>query len=887
MALENKTIVVTFTYISLSFCLFALQIYADEALQSQQHQIDNSPKHQTGDLPKKQKEKKSAPIKKQNTIDAPKKFPTTVDAQKRLELHESKRTINTIHIRGNKVVSNDAILHTIPVKVGDVFNVNFTSSMIKNLYKLNYFHQIKIFAEPIDDDKIDLHIVVEEKPKVNAFTFVGNKAASEKELKEHLQVENISTLTQQELKPLITKIKKLYHKKNYHNVQVEAAINNEEAHTVSVNFTIKEGKKSYLNQISFKGNKHITSKKLKRIIYSQEDWLFSFINRGGVYNAEMMEGDKYMIEDVYRNNGFINAKVVNSKVDKDPFSNNHHITYTVHEGDRYRIKDIEVEGNDIVPTQRLRAVIPMYEGQIYSSENLRTALENLRLIWGEFGYIFADIEPNVSIDEETKTVSIIFNTDIKDQVYLNRITIRGNKKTKDKVIRRQILLEEGALITNQKMEISKACVGLLGYFDPKNGVSWKTTRIDDTHADLDLMLTEVKTGNFSTNISFGGTPGKVQTPTTGVSANISFGDRNFLGSGVALAVSTDISKRYKSCQGSISNPWLFDRPIRGSLAGFIKSSEYDDQINIAENPPEEKVVGGVAGIGYVTKLLGGIIVDGKINFENISYSEKIVAAARFNRGDQFIAQVLLNKYFQAGNQISLTGSFSQDKRNGSVFPTNGYQWNWFAQWSFPGWKFKVKKDPNHCNTPQPSFCSQFNYVKTELDVSWYTPLIGEHDLILCVHGNLGIVHPFCGKDIPWKNLYHVGGPQTVRGYLYGQVGPTWKDDSLGASKAFFVNVELIIPVTANLNTRAVIFYDGGAGWDTPYLCDFSEAAKSVNLSFEKDFANNNFFYRHSIGVGVRMKSPSPIQVDFGIKLNPSRKYKKHLTELHFSMDHSF
>nr|MBP7854600.1 BamA/TamA family outer membrane protein [Candidatus Babeliales bacterium] len=171
--------------------------------------------------------------------------------------------------------------------------------------------------------------------------------------------------------------------------------------------------------------------------------------------------------------------------------------------------------------------------------------------------------------------------------------------------------------------------------------------------------------------------------------------------------------------------------------------------------------------------------------------------------------------------------------------------------------------------------------------AWYTPLINEHDLILCLHGNFGWVHPFCGKDVPWKNLYHVGGPTSIRGYTYGQVGPTWKEDSLGATKAFFLNVEFIVPLSSDLNTRGVIFYDGGAGWDTPYLNEFSAAARDVGVSFEKDFSNNNFFYRHSVGIGVRIKSPTPLQVDFGIKLNPSKKFKDHLTEMHLSMEHSF
>ncbi len=885
MTLENKAFILACIYAALTFCTLS--------------PAENVPskKVPSNNINKKQEKKSDQNINKvvpeslpkadskKNTVD----LAQNIDYEKRNIVHEEKRIVKKIDVQGNKAISKEAIFLTIPVKINSIFNVNDTSTIIKNIYKMGYFHQIKVYAEPIDENEVNLLIIVQEKPKLKDITFIGNKNLPEKELKEAIQADKIISLRQEELKPLIIKLKKAYHKKSFHEVEIGAEITTNEDNTVSTQFTITEGRKSYLTRISFKDNRLISSKRLKRIIFSQEDWLFGFMNHAGVYNTEMLEGDKYMIEDIYHNNGFVNAKVTNVEVETDDFGN-HHLIFSVQEGNRYRVKDINIEGNDIVSTERLRSIIPMYPGQIFSSENLRKAIENIRIVFGEHGYIFADIEPNTSINEEDKTISIQFNTDTKDQVYLNRLTIIGNKKTYDKVIRRQILLEEGELVTNQKMEVSKACVGLLGFFEPKTGVNWKTTRINDTHADLDLIVKEVKTGHFNTNISFGGTPGKAATPTTGLSANISFGDRNFMGTGIALATSTDISQRFKSFQGSISNPYLFDKPIRGSITGYIKSAEYDDQINIAENPPVEKAVGGVLGLGYVSKLFGHVMIDGKLQVENITYTSDIKAAQRLQRNDRFIAQVLLDKYFQEGSQISLITSFSQDKRNGIAFPTNGHQWNFFAQWSFPGWKRSIS-EIRHETCPEKRNIANafpsFNYIKSELDISWYTPLIGEHDLILCLHGNLGIIHPFKGKDVPWKNLYHIGGPQTIRGYLWGQVGPMWKDDPLGATKALVVNVEFIFPISADLGTRGVIFYDGGAGWDTPYLCDFIENARKVGIAFEKDFTNNHFFYRHSVGIGVRMKSPSPIQVDFGIKLNPSKKYRKHLTELHFSMDSSF
>ncbi|MFA5999331.1 MAG: outer membrane protein assembly factor BamA, partial [Candidatus Babeliales bacterium] len=828
---------------------------------------------------------KKNPQAKKPTIQT---FPQAIDYAQRLELHESHRKIRDIHVSGNLAISKDSIINRLPLKVGDEFNVNYTATMIKNLYNLGLFHQIQIYGETLESGEIDLHIVVQEKPKLHEVTFVGNKAFSEKELKEELKSDKIVALEQEELKALIAKIKKFYRKKNYHHVNITGQLIHSDDGKVSAEFTIKEGKKSYLNRISFKGNKQIPSKKLKRVIFSKEDWIGGLLDHSGTYSPEMCEGDKYMIEEIYKNNGFVNAKVTDVQVHQDPALNDYHITYIIQEGDRYTIKDVNIEGNHLVTEQRLREIIPLREGQIYSLENIRTALENLRMIWGEHGYLFADIEPSIDINDENKTVSVSFNSDLKEQVYLNRLTIRGNKKTRDKVIRRQILLDEGALITNQKMELSKACVGLLNYFDSKGGVNWKTIRIDDTHADLDLIVNEVKTGHFNANLSFGGSPTSRSTPQTGLSFSVGCGDRNFMGSGFAFATSAEISKKYRAFMASASNPWIFDRPIRGTVNGFIKSSEYDDEISIAENAPLERAIGGVLGLGYFSKLLGGVSVNSEVNIERIIYENKIKAAKRLGAGDMVIAQLLLDKNFQTGNQLSFITTFSQDQRNGVAFVTHGHQWQWIAQITVPGsTQCEEAQHPLKCEQVATPLNPQFNYFKTEFDISWYTPLINEHDLVLGVHGNVGYLHPFKGKDVPWKQLYHVGGPKTIRGYTYGQVGPNWRDSSLGATKAFNVNVEFIVPLSSNLSTRGVIFYDGGAGWDTPYRDEFSIAAKKEGLCFEKEFINNNFFYRHSVGIGIRIKSPTPLQVDFGIKLNPSKRFKKELTQMHLNMEQAF
>lgn len=807
-------------------------------------------------------------------------FPSDINFAKRHEINSEKRKIKTIHVSGNKIITDDSIIHRLPLKVGDDFNLNYTATMIKNLYKSGYFHQVKIYVEPIGENELDLYVAVQEKPRLKEVTFVGNKAISSKEFKEDLKIATISTLVQEELVAITSKMRKAYQKKNYHATEIVGNIIPQEDGTVSAEFTIKEGKKSYLTKIDFKGNKHVSSKKLKRILLSKEDWILGMLDHSGTFNPEMLEGDKYMIEDSYKSNGFAHAKTLGIDIAKTK-SGNYHLTYSIFEGDRFVIKSVTAEGNEILSEEQLKSVIPIYPGQFYSQEKIRVALDNLKMLWGEYGYIFADIDPIIDINDEDKTVTISFHADLKSQVYLNRLTIKGNKKSKDSVIRRNILLDEGELITNRKMEVSKNRTNLLNYFDPKNGVNWKTTRIDDTHADLDLVLKEVQTGHFQFNLGYGGSPANRQSPTTGLNFNCNAGDRNLWGSGIATSVSAEISKRYRAFNANLINPWLYDKPIRGALNAYVKKSEYDS-VDIAENPPFERAVGGSASVGYMTSKLNGFLIEGVLSYEKINYDQGIKAANYFSARQRTLAQIILNQNFQAGTQISLICNLSQDKRDGIVFTTRGHQWSWVNQFTLPGQS--NASETLAANAEEPQFHhSRFQYYRSELDVTWYTPLINEYDLVLCVHGNAGYIYKFKDKQVPWKSVYHVGGPTTIRGYLYGQVGPTWNDTSLGALKAFNLNVEFIAPLSSNLNTRAVIFYDGGAGWNTPYF----NIINNEDPAFGREIRNNNFFYRHSVGIGMRIKSPTPLQVDFGIKLNPSRKFRKELTQLHLNVEHTF
>jgi outer membrane protein insertion porin family len=172
-------------------------------------------------------------------------------------------------------------------------------------------------------------------------------------------------------------------------------------------------------------------------------------------------------------------------------------------------------------------------------------------------------------------------------------------------------------------------------------------------------------------------------------------------------------------------------------------------------------------------------------------------------------------------------------------------------------------------------CRKIGFGKLYFDYVWYNPLINEYDLIFKLHLFFGLATPLSGRAIPFGELFHIGGDTTVRGFSYGEIGPQFLGDTIGGKKAFFLNAELIFPITQDMSMRGVLFYDGGAGWDNPY----------VNPGNAIFVTSNNFDYRHAVGFGIRMLRPMPIRVDWGFKLDPRPGERE--SQVHFGMTYDW
>ena len=780
------------------------------------------------------------------------------------------RTINDIiltRIKPNKYLTDEAILSCMPYRKGERYSQAKTSMAIKNIFELeepfSYFQDIKILGEYPNNQEIILHVVTYEKPELESVVFEGNNKLSASDIEEKLHLEEIHALDENDKEIITMQLKKLYKEKNYHLADVQIEVQPQPNNKIKLLIKICENEKSLIKRVYFKGNNCISSKKLHSLIFTREDWIFGILDKSGSLKTEMLEGDKHIIENYYKTQGFLTAKVNNADIKMDPQTKQFEVTFTITEGDKYTIKSVKADGNELVSEEFILERLPLQPGNLYSAKDIRDAIEGLRLMWGQYGYAFADVEPIIIPNSKDKTVTIDLRSELGEKVFINRINILGNKKTKDKIIRRKISLKEGSLLSTPEMENSKSRVESLSYFDPRDGVVWKINRIDNKWADLDLIIKEARTGRAGLDFTYGGSPIDIGSASSSFKVGGYVTDSNWLGSGIALATSAHWSKQEWDFNFGLTDNWFLDKPIFSNLDINIVKSDYSEQLKTVQNF-SQRVASAYYGLGFSTSpacWMNEATFVWRAGIENISQSCPPKVEDPDAEGSD-VFQIMLNRMFQAGKVVTFEQRVAQDFRNNNIHPSQGFQWSAGA---------KIGHGIQS---------SKFGYGKLEVDASYYTTLIAPRQLVLGIHAFFGIIGKTgCDKTIPYKELFHIGGQASVRGFEYGQIGPMFMGDSIGGKKAFFWNTELVFPISQDFSMKGAVFYDGGAGWDAP---DLNLIPTNLQTKFLR---NNNFEYRHSVGFGIRMLKPQPVKIDWAFKLD--KKKNEKTSELHLSAYREF
>ncbi len=768
-----------------------------------------------------------------------------------------KMVINQIIVRGNKNVGTPVILNRIPYKIGDVFDSTKSADAINNLCDVGYFRQVELQGEQLSSELMNLIVIVEEKKLVEKVEFKGNRAVTAKKLREELNVDKISTIDEISAQKLIKEIKKAYLEENRHKLRVEFELipSEDNADKVVLLFKIDEGPKSLVKRVYFSGNKHIPDRKLRKVISTREDWIGSFSDGAGSYAEDAVEIDKHRLEYFYRDNGYLQTKVYKSKVD---FSRNEKdvcVTFYIQEGPQFIVRDIHAPGDEIYGEDELMPLVSLESGKPFSQAKLVESINLIRELWGKKGYINADVYPQIKPDEDKNVVDVTLNVERGNRMYVNKIEITGNKYTHDKVIRRQLDIDEGDLITSKNMRRSKNQVEYLGYFE-RGAVDWKIHRITDDLADLEMMVQEAKTGHANVAISYGSD--KI-TPQPSLHGSINVEKDNLFGLGYDVKAMVQASKHHlQRLEGSFADSHIFDTNVSAFVNPYWRWMEYDSWGNSVNHKPIQKVAGFNLRLGFpLTKVDKRLQVILDTGYEHIGGDKPKVYGGNANP----IAPIVYRR-FQNGDLTWIGLDFVKDTRNHQVYPNDGYKVI-----------LSTKLAPTTIN-------NNFGFFKAELEASWYYALIGQDSLVLAMRARGGRVSSLNGRNIPYKELYQMGGQDTVRGFLWGGVGPAWKstDAPLGARNGLLFGTELIFPLIADYSMKGHVFYDAGAGWSTP-----TNGVRDPEAFIIRD----KFDLRHSIGFGVNLVNPFPAKIDWGFKLDRKKNLHESAYEFHLSMNYAW
>ena len=487
--------------------------------------------------------------------------------------------ISAIQIHGNRRIPAESIRARIFTHPGDVYDQGAIERDFNSLWNTGYFEDLRFEREETSHGWI-LHVYVKEKPTVREIHYVGLSAVSQSDVLDRFKERKVGLTQESQYDPTKVKkaevvIKELLAEHGRQFATIRSEVRPIPPAAVSLTFIIKEGPKVKVGTIRFEGNKHLTSRYLRSTMKNLHPiglphsiFLENLMAR--TYDATKLTEDAERVRMAYQHKGYFKALVQDPKTQiRDSRSSLLHlpgvqkpgkrvdITVPIEEGERYRLAGIKFSGNKaITNTQFLRRLFDMKDGDIFDTELVRKGLENLRKAYGELGYINFTPVPDTKIDEEKKSISLDIDLDEGKPFYVRRIEFSGNTTTRDKVIRRELAVEEGQVYNSRLWELSLLRLNQLGYFEPLKPEESTERKLNEQDGTVDLTLKVKEKGKNSIGLT-GGVSGL-----SGPFIGINYTTNNFLGLGETLSVSANIGNIQRSIVFGFTEPYAFDRPLQ-------------------------------------------------------------------------------------------------------------------------------------------------------------------------------------------------------------------------------------------------------------------------------------------------------------------------------------
>lgn len=669
--------------------------------------------------------------------------------------------INSIEIKGLKRIDEIAVKSKITQKTGEPISQEKTNEDIKNIFKLGYFDDVRAEIESFEGG-IKLIYVVKEKPTIVKIDFQGNKEFDDTKLKEKIAVTSGAIADSVLIQDNANKLRAFYEEEGYWLSRIVPVIKGLGPNEVSLTYQIEEGPQIKIKKIRIEGNKAITASKLKKVMETKEWWLFSFVTSSGYYQKERMDADIEKIRDLYLNNGYIKIAVGEPKIELTADAKGMIITIPVSEGEQYSLSGIDISGNKVFNTDTIQKRVTMLAGKPFSREELRKNIFSISEFYSENGYALITINPDIIPEENKKLVKIILKIDEGEKYTIGRIEIFGNTKTRDKVIRREVRLDEGDMYNSALIKRSYERINNLNFFETVELVP--KPQPEEKEVDIDIKVKERPTGFFS----IGGGYSSVEQ----FIVMVELTQGNLFGKGQLIKIRGELGGKTTYYDLSFKDPWFMDKPISFSTNIYKTTKEYIDY--------DKKATG--FGITFGKRFSEYWYGDISYNFENAKIYNITDSASNIIKD-------------QEGSQTtsSITPSLARDSRDNYLDPSRGSRNSIYITFAGLGGTNK--------------------FVKGELDSAWYLP-IGSSTAMF--RGRFGYATGMSGKELPLYERFYIGGIYTMRGLGFGEAGP--KDsatgDPIGGTEELIFNTEYIFPLVSDIKLKGVVFFDAGNSYDS-------------------------------------------------------------------------
>jgi len=723
-------------------------------------------------------------------------------------------TVADVLIEGNRRVEKSAILPLVSVKPNQPFGKPEVDRDIRAIYKLGRFEDVRAEIDSRNGLKV-LVYRLEERPLIRRVEWSGNSEIETQKLREAVTLRAPGIYEPQVVANSIQAMKAVYVGEGFHAAEIKEKLTVNDANEATVTFEIKEGEKALVATITFEGNKVFDDDELRGAMETKQRWFLSWLTGRGSYLPEVLENDLDILADKYFNHGYLQVKIKDPEVVVSEDKTSLLVKIRVEEGDQFRIGKLEVEGDLIRSEKELLDTMELQPGEVFSRQTLRLDLAKINDLYANAGFAYANVSPLTRLDTENNLVDMKLAIERGLRVKIGRINIRGNTRTRDKVIRREVNIEEGDLYSAGKLKGSRRRINNLGFFDEVEVVTNKTDEEDVL--DIDISVKEKPTGTFSLGAGYSSVDGLI--------AQGAISQNNLLGYGLKLDFSAAIGGASTYNIGLL-DPYFLDYNISLGFDLYKTDREYVDF--------DKKTLGGDIKFGFNAGE------DNKV-FLTYRYEEKEI----YNVDSG--ASSLVKE--QEGDSIlsSISSSFTRNTTDNYLDPSRGYVARLSAEYAGLGGTEK--------------------FAKIILDDRHFFPFIGPS--VLSIHGQIGQIFQVQGEETPIDERFYLGGISTLRGLPARKVGPRVKriietvdpvsgdlvfisEDEytyIGGEKEAYGNIEVIFPLFPEVKLKGVVFFDVGNSWGE----------------------DENYFesFRYSTGAGIRWLSPmGPMRLEWGYNLDP-------------------